>query len=165
MAANKFIWATTVALLGTSFLSANVTAKGLAQTQICMGDHDTPMQVEIADTFDSRARGLMHRESLGEHQGMWFKYTEMRPATSGFWMYNTLLPLDIAYVDDQQRVVRILQMQPCKSAQASQCPSYRPGTAYMGAVEMNLGYFEKYGIEVGDTLRETKDGRCGTPAE
>ncbi|RUO55636.1 DUF192 domain-containing protein [Pseudidiomarina homiensis] len=126
-------------------------------TQLCLADHEQPvMQVEIADSFAKRARGLMHREQLAEHQGMWFVYDSERPGYSGFWMHNTKIPLDIAYLDQNLRVVKTFTMQPCTSKNSRNCPSYRPNASYWSALEMNAGYFNDYDITVGTQLQQCK---------
>ncbi|RUO60232.1 DUF192 domain-containing protein [Pseudidiomarina insulisalsae] len=124
-------------------------------TQLCIADVPgaTPMQVEIADTFGKRARGLMHRDGLPTHQGMWFLYDSERPGYSGFWMYNTRIPLDIAYLDEDLRVVKTFTMQPCTSVNPRNCPSYKPGANYWSALEMSAGYFDQYGITSGTQLQ------------
>lgn len=100
--------------------------------------------VEIADEDEERSRGLMHRESLPENQGMLFVYTDER--TLSFWMRNTLIPLDIAYIDREGRIVDIQQMEPQDSTTH---PSAAPA---MYALEMNQGWFEANGVEVGDRI-------------
>lgn len=100
--------------------------------------------VEIADEDEERSRGLMHRESLPENQGMLFVYTEER--TLSFWMRNTLIPLDIAYIDREGRIVDVQQMEP-------QDPTTYPSAApAMYALEMNQGWFEKNGVGVGHRI-------------
>lgn len=121
---------------------------------VCIDGHEQVIRAEIADTDASRARGLMMREQLGQHDGMWFRYSSERSGDSGFWMYNTWIPLDIAYLDSQQRIVKIIQMQPCESIDPSRCAVYRPNVPYYGALEMNLGYFADHQITVGATVRE-----------
>lgn len=126
-------------------------------TQLCLAGHAAPeMLVEIADTFAKRARGLMHREQLDNHRGMWFVYDSERPGYSGFWMYNTKIPLDIAYLDKNLRVVSTFTMQPCTSKNSRNCPSYRPNTNYWSALEMSAGYFKEYDIKVGTQLQQCK---------
>ncbi|RUO50754.1 DUF192 domain-containing protein [Pseudidiomarina aquimaris] len=124
-------------------------------TQLCVAEHKQPMmQVEIADTFGKRARGLMHREQLAQDQGMWFVYPTERPGYSGFWMHNTLIPLDIAYLDKDLRVVKTFTMQPCTSKNPRNCPSYRPDANYWSALEMSAGYFATHDIKVGTQLQQ-----------
>lgn len=101
--------------------------------------------VEIADDPAERSRGLMHRESLPEDQGMLFVYPEERDSL-GFWMKNTLIPLDIAFVDRELRIVDIQRMEPLdETTRYSAAPA-------MYALEMNAGWFEKHGVRVGDRI-------------
>ncbi len=102
------------------------------------------IQVEIADDADERQRGLMYRESLDENQGMLFVYPEQR--TLGFWMKNTLIPLDIAYIDREGRIVDIQQMEPQTTE------THNSAAPAMYALEMNQGWFEANGIRVGDLI-------------
>lgn len=102
------------------------------------------IQVEIADDADERQRGLMYRESLAEDQGMLFVYPEQR--TLGFWMKNTLIPLDIAYVDREGRIVDIQQMEPQTTE------THDSAAPAMYALEMNKGWFEANGIRIGDLI-------------
>lgn len=124
-------------------------------THLCLANKQQPvLQVEIADTFGKRARGLMYREQLAENHGMWFMYQTERPGYSGFWMHNTLIPLDIAYLDKEMRVVKTFTMQPCTSKNPRNCPSYRPNANYWSALEMNAGYFIEHDIKVGTQLQQ-----------
>jgi uncharacterized membrane protein (UPF0127 family) len=109
------------------------------------------LQVEVAATPEARARGLMGRTELPADQGMAFVFGQ--PTTGRFWMKDTLIPLSIAFWDERNRVVAILDMQPCR---ADPCPTYGPDQPYVGAVEVNLGYFEGHGIEVGDHVELTQ---------
>ncbi|MDE2878479.1 DUF192 domain-containing protein [Candidatus Palauibacter soopunensis] len=102
------------------------------------------IQVEVADDADERQRGLMYRESLEENQGMLFVYPEQR--TLGFWMKNTLIPLDIAYIDREGRIVDIQQMEPQTTE------THDSAAPAMYALEMNLGWFEANGIRIGDLI-------------
>ena len=102
------------------------------------------IRVEVADDADERQRGLMYRESLEENQGMLFVYPEQR--TLGFWMKNTLIPLDIAYIDREGRIVDIQQMEPQTTE------THDSAAPAMYALEMNQGWFEANGIRVGDLI-------------
>ncbi len=103
--------------------------------------------VEVADDDDERNVGLMNRERLDPDAGMVFLWDEPLHAT--FWMKDTLIPLSIAFWDDRNEIVSILDMEPCA---ADPCPSYDPETEFEGALEVNQGFFEEHGVEVGDTV-------------
>jgi hypothetical protein len=90
----------------------------------------------------------MGRRELAGDAGMAFVFPE--DTTASFWMKDTLIPLSIAFYDDAGRIVRILDMQPCR---ADPCPLYDPGGAYRGALEVNLGAFRRWGVQMGDRLR------------
>jgi uncharacterized membrane protein (UPF0127 family) len=105
------------------------------------------IDVEVADTSELRQLGLMHRESLDEDVGMVFVFFEEQQG--GFWMKNTLIPLSIAFFDVDGKIVKILDMEPCE---ADPCPIYNPGAKYMGALEVNQGAFDRWGVEEGDSI-------------
>ena len=90
--------------------------------------------VEVADTPDLRQRGLMFVRDLGDLQGMVFVFEE--ELSGGFWMKNTLIPLDIAFFDTSGEFVGSLTMEPC---QADPCPTYEVGRMYRYAVEAPAG--------------------------
>jgi uncharacterized protein len=103
------------------------------------------LSIEIARTEEARAAGLMHRENLPADAGMAFLFDQ--PTNGGFWMKNTLIPLSIAFWDAEGDIVAILDMEPCTQ---DQCPVHSPGVSYVGAVEVNRGWFELRGVKVGD---------------
>jgi uncharacterized membrane protein (UPF0127 family) len=109
------------------------------------------LHVEVAATPEARARGLMDRTDLPANQGMAFVFGQ--PTTGRFWMKDTLIALSIAFWDERNRVVAIFDMQPCRT---DPCPTYGPDRPYVGAVEVNLGYFEDHGIQVGDHVELTQ---------
>lgn len=111
------------------------------------------LHVELADTTDERATGLMGRESIGPHDGMAFTFDD--PTDGTFWMKNTLIPLSIAFWDEGGRIVGILDMDPCTD---DPCPTYGPGVPYVGALEVEQGAFDEHGVEVGDLLELTTTG-------
>jgi uncharacterized membrane protein (UPF0127 family) len=106
------------------------------------------VSVRIADTAAHRQQGLMGVEEVPAGTGMLFVFDE--PHRGGFWMKDTLVPLDIAYVADGE-VVAILQMQPCVDYEVAtdDCPSYTPDAAYDRAVEVPLGWFAEQDIQPG----------------
>lgn len=106
------------------------------------------LEVQIADTSDERAKGLSGVRELEENTGMAF-LLEL-PTRNGFWMKDTLIPLDIAFWDADYEIIDILQMEPCK---ADPCPTYTPRADYLGAVEVNRGTLNSHGIQIGDLVR------------
>ena len=101
--------------------------------------------LEIADSDEERINGLMGRESLRSNGGMLFVFDER--VREPFWMKDTLIPLSIAFWNEDGTIVAILDMQPCHLAM---CKLYRPSTGFVGALEMNLGSFQRLGIQEGD---------------
>lgn len=114
-----------------------------------LGD-DVAIAVKLADTADRREHGLMEVEELPPGTGMLFVFDGER--TGGFWMKNTLVPLDIAYANTDGEIVSILAMDPCA---ADPCEVYDPGAAYQVALEVPQGWFDETGVTVGDTLAWT----------
>jgi uncharacterized membrane protein (UPF0127 family) len=123
---------------------------------IAARDGVVTVQVEVADTQAEREHGLMGRPSLGADTGMVFVFPES--VRGGFWMKDTLVPLSIAFYDRTGRILRILDMEPCRR---DPCPIYDPGVAYRGALEVNRGAFGRWGIREGDMLRLEDVPRAG----
>ncbi len=107
------------------------------------------LEVEMARTADERRTGLMDRDSLAPDAGMLFVYDRIQPPQSGFWMYRTRIPLDIAFIDAHGRIATIHTMQPCPSDTPRECPATLAGAPYQAALEVNAGYFAERGIEEG----------------
>ena len=93
-------------------------------------------QAEIADTNESRQRGLMFREKLKENTGMIFIFDY--EGKHSFWMKNTLIPLDLIWISTDKKVVYIQTLQPCKS---DPCPSYKPEIDSKYVLEVDAGKF------------------------
>ena len=138
----------------SSFAWGQATAGDMQTLALAIHSEGGPhrLQVEVAETTAQRQRGLMERESMPEAHGMLFRFESEQPADNAFWMYRTLIPLDIAYIDDQGRIVAINTMQPCESSSPRNCPSYPAGAAFYSALEVNAGYFAERGIKVGDCV-------------
>ena len=103
------------------------------------------LRVEVASTEAERRLGLMHRRSLGEDQGMVFTYD--KPSPQAMWMRNTLIPLSVAFVGADGRILNIEDMQPLtEDAHAS-----RGNAAW--SIETNRGWFRKRGIRPGDRVK------------
>ena len=143
--------AVALALPPAAFAGASVE-RGTATIATRAGATVT-LRVELARTPAARAQGLMNRRSLGDKAGMAFLYPE--PHRGGFWMKNTLIPLDIAFADARGRILRILTMQPCRR---DPCRIYYPNVAYRTALEVNAGSFRRWGVRAGDRLRIIRAG-------
>src|SRR3990170_2196764 len=91
------------------------------------------IQAEVANTPETRIRGLMHRASMPANRAMVFVFPY--PDRQCFWMRNTLIPLSIAFIDDRGVIVNIEDMRP--QTEYQHC-SARP-VRY--ALEMNQGWF------------------------
>lgn len=108
----------------------------------------TRVGVEIARTEAERQRGLMFRESLAPDEGMVFVFDAI--GFYPFWMKNTLIPLDMLWLDPDGRVVSIAHsVPPCK---ADPCPTYPPSADALYVVEVVSGFAKEHGVEVGDQL-------------
>jgi uncharacterized membrane protein (UPF0127 family) len=112
--------------------------------------------VQVALSQEQRTMGLMERTSLPDSAGMLFLYERDEPATSGFWMFRTRIPLDIAFMDSAGRIVAIRQMTPCTATLMSGCPSYEPGAPYRAALEVNAGVLARHGIAIGTQVELPK---------
>ena len=106
-------------------------------------DTSTYVVVEIARTDAERQRGLMDRTSLDDGAGMLFVFPE--PVEVAFWMKNTLIPLSIAFIDEQGIIIDIQDMQPQDET------LHYPSGPYRYALEVPQGWFERAGVAIGHT--------------
>ncbi len=112
-----------------------------AEPEIALNAGLYVIRAEVVDTPETRARGLMYRESMPTNHGMLFVFAFAEPQC--FWMKNTLIPLSIAFLDDQGVIVNIADMKP--QTENSHC-SAQP-VRY--ALEMNQGWFAARHIRPG----------------
>ncbi len=116
--------------------------------------------VEVVDTPASRAQGLMHRESLGMFAGMLFIYE--RPQPVAFWMKNTLIPLDMLFIDETGLVRNIKHM-----ATPLNTDPIPGGDGILEVLEINGGLAADLGLDIGAEVRhpsfapETAAWPCG----
>lgn len=106
-----------------------------------------PVQVlaEIADEPEERSRGLSFRPSLAEGSGMLFVFND--ETVREFWMKDTLIPLDVIFIDGDLVVVHIVPgAVPCE---ADPCPRYSSGVPVRYALEVNADFAQVHGIRVG----------------
>jgi len=102
------------------------------------------LSVEVADTPLTRQLGLMYREELGENCGMLFAFPTA--GQRSFWMRNTYLPLSIAYLNEDGRILNIEDMVPLNEISVSSNGSS------LYALEMDQGWFTRYGVRPGDMV-------------
>jgi uncharacterized membrane protein (UPF0127 family) len=106
------------------------------------------VRAEVAITEAEHERGLMFRTSLGELDGMLFVFAQ--PGLHEFWMKNTLIPLDMLWLDSSGKVVSLAEsVPPCKT---EECPTYPPRAAASFVLEVNGGFARKHKVRVGDRL-------------
>ena len=116
------------------------------KTKVCF--QDFCWRAEVAKNKFTLARGLMFRKSLVENQAMLFVFAQ--EGSYSFWMKNTLIPLDIIWLDKDKKVVDIVKKaQPCPS---EKCQSYRNQQPSQYVLEINAGQADKIGLSAGSVL-------------
>ena len=129
-------------------VAAPAAAQDCAANVADLRDADSTLrfQVEVVDTAEMRARGLMFRESLPKFSGMLFVYETPQPVA--FWMKNTLIPLDMLFFDPEGRLIRI-----AREAQPHDETPLPGGDNVRFVLEINGGLAETLGIDLGAELR------------
>ena len=103
---------------------------------------------ELAVSDEERQRGLMFREKLQLEQGMLFVFD--KEYAYAFWMKNTLIPLDMIWLDKDRRIVHIWRnVPPCKE---DPCPSYAPDRPGLYVLELAAGASDRFGLKLFDRL-------------
>ena len=131
------------ATANTSVTGSTATTSGLPTVTIrASGGEKVVMNVEIADTEAEREKGLMGRTAMDEDHGMLFVFPNEQ--TLSFWMKDTLIPLSVAFMDSNGRIVDIQDMQP------QDLTNHNSAEPARYALEVNQGFFERHGVKVGD---------------
>lgn len=131
----------------------NTAAEGGAMVEPSTGTLGTIVvgpatySVEIAQTDDEKAKGLMGRESLPPGNGMWFVFEA--PQVMQFWMKNTSIPLDILFVGSDMKVISIFE-----NAVPFEEKMIAPEAPAQYVLEINAGQVAKYGIKKGDAVQK-----------
>lgn len=107
------------------------------------------INIEVADNDNERTQGLMYRKSMEDERGMLFVFEREEPQS--FWMKNTIIPLDIIYINSKKEIVKIFKNTVPFSEKS--LPSDGPA---IYVVEVNGGFCEKYGIKEGDVINFAK---------
>lgn len=119
----------------------------LQEVIVHAGNRDVSFQVEIADTDLERRGGLMFRESLDQDKGMLFIFDSESMLT--FWMKNTLIPIDIIFINSGLEIVSIEEAVPC---QEDPCPIYGSGEPSLYVLEINKGLSQELEITPGNRV-------------
>lgn len=107
------------------------------------------VHIEIANTDELRAQGLMYRDQLAPGDGMLFFFQS--EGEYPFWMKNTRIPLDMLWIDSNHRVAHVkYEVPPCH---ADPCPSYPPHANARYVLEVFGGVAKQHGVKAGDVLR------------
>lgn len=138
---------THVLTIAAGLMLAITAQSGAPRVEVVLPDK-TRVSAELAATEAERNQGLMHRTSLGKDAGMLFVFEA--PDRHAFWMKNTLIALDMLWLDKAGTVVSIsTDVPPCK---ADPCPTYPPTAVASYVLEVNAGYAKSHKLKVGDTL-------------
>mgnify|MGYP000902560472 CR=1 FL=1 len=122
--------------------SLTFAAPELPVIELTAGMHR--IEAEVVNTQESRMRGLMMRQSMPTHRGMLFVFDA--DARHCMWMKNTLLPLAVAFLDGQGRIINVEEMRP--QTEDNHCAA-KPARY---ALEMNAQWFSKRGLGAGIPL-------------
>jgi uncharacterized protein len=107
--------------------------------------NNTTLNIEVADTDAGRIQGLSGRSGFAENAAMLFVFSQ--EGNYSFWMKDMNFPIDIAWMDKDKKIIYIEN-----SVSPDTYPkSFGPSAPSMYVLETNAGFFEKYGIKIGDT--------------
>jgi uncharacterized membrane protein (UPF0127 family) len=137
-------------LAGCSGGGSSTGSSAAATVPVTLPD-GTVIRAEIAGTPQEHARGLMFRSSLPPDRGMIFNFPDVdrRP----FWMFQTLIPLDIIWMDPEGAIVEIsADTPPCESRQAADCRNYGGAAPSQYVLELAAGQAAAHGLKVGDRI-------------
>lgn len=136
-------WFLFIAFAFCSFFEGCSRPSVQAADEVCFGEEC--IQVEVVRKEAEMRRGLQFRESLGADAGMLFIFSQSR--RHAFWMKDTLIPLDMVWMDHARRIVHIEEdVPPCQS---DPCPSYTPSQEAFYVLEVNAGCAAGYRLRTG----------------
>lgn len=126
----------TIGLVLSSFACGGDSATKHYAVKLDQGGNHATINVEVAATVGQRQQGLMLRQEMDEDAGMLFLFAE--DVNIGFWMHNTYLPLDIAYIGADGKLLEVRQGKPLDDTILT------PAQKYRYVIEMNQGWFERH---------------------
>jgi hypothetical protein len=129
-----------------------MSSKAEAKVPLAKFSNGSMVKLEVASSPEAITRGLMYRTSMPEDSGMVFLFHPMRAVN--FWMYHTLMPLDMLFIRDGSIVKLFENVPPCKSENPEDCPRYPSGAGIQVSevIELNGGYAKRHGLKEGDTV-------------
>jgi len=133
-----------ISVLYVENFSSNKANFPKGRLRITQDGKSIEIPVEIADKDELWTLGLMYRQDIPLEYGMIFVFSE--DIQDGFWMKNTFIPLDIAFIDAEGKIFNIQRMVPCEG---ENCPIYMSPKPYRYALEVKAGFFEKFGFREG----------------
>ena len=109
------------------------------------------VELEVKDTNEERALGLMFREELDENQGMLFVFDN--PDRYSFWMKNMKISIDIIFLNENKEIIHIAKnVPPCLK---EPCSLYAPNDSALYAIEVMAGFSEIHNLETGQEIKFT----------
>jgi uncharacterized membrane protein (UPF0127 family) len=126
-------------LVLATLITAGQAVADMPRMELTAGFHR--IEAEVAADQNKRMQGLMQRRTMGPNQGMLFVFPQV--ARHCMWMRNTFLPLSVAFLDEEGRILNIEDMQP--QTENNHCAT---GPARF-ALEMNIGWFAGKGLKAG----------------
>ena len=130
------------ALIGAGLFASGSACAQMPVTTLSAGIH--LIRAEVAFTSESRAQGLMFRRALGPSEGMLFVFPQSD--VHCMWMRNTLIPLSVAFLDEQGRIINVEEMLP--QTEDNHCAAKQAKYA----LEMSAGWFKSKGLDAGMRL-------------
>ena len=121
-----------------------------ATIALAFKNYKKSISVELAESQEQHAQGLMFRKKLKNNEGMLFVFDDEQ--IREFWMKNTLIDLDIGYFDKNRKLIDIKQMQAVTSVMQIELPTYPSKRPAKYALEMIQGWFKKNKFEEGTVL-------------
>lgn len=134
-------------LFSYNFLTGNEKENNNgALSRVCFNDNC--FNVEIADTPQKRETGLMFRKQLAKNSGMLFAFDQAD--VYQFWMKNTLIPLDMIWIDEDNKIIYMQKnVPPCE---VEPCEMFGPDEKALYILETKGGAIEEMGLEAGDEM-------------
>ncbi|MCK5022003.1 MAG: DUF192 domain-containing protein [Candidatus Pacebacteria bacterium] len=144
----KYINLKIISLIFLVFILFGFISKYKSDDLVLVCYNDNCFKIELAITIQEQIIGLMYREELPKDSGMLFVYNDNE--IRSFWMKNTLIPLDIIWIDENKKIVDIKKdVQPC---QTEKCSLITPKNKARYILELNAGISDEIGLIIGNNL-------------